>query len=79
MENFNAEFNRNDLGELIEMTRLKMSLSVDAFASLIGTKSREVVNAEEGLTNSCYNVIEKMLKNKRACSYFDIKVNFTLK
>jgi len=79
MESFSCDFNRNDLGELIEMIRLKMSLNVDAFASLIGTKSKEVVYAEEGMTNACYNILEKMVKNKECNKYFSMQVKFTLK
>lgn len=78
MEDYNCEFSRDELGEVIEMVRLKLGLSIDAFASAIGTKTKYVVNAEEGNDMSCYMVIEKMMLCKKVKDIFNIKIEFSM-
>lgn len=78
MESFKCDFSKSDFGEVIEMVRLKLKLSVDAFASAIGTKSKYVINAEEGNDMSCFMVLEKMMKCKKVKDIFEIQVEFKI-
>jgi hypothetical protein len=78
MEKFTCDFNRFDLGELIEMVRLKMELSSDGFSSLLGIKTATLMNAEDGLNTSVYLVLDKMIKHHKVSNYFSIQVEFKI-
>lgn len=79
MKKFTSDFNKLDLGEVIEMVRINMGLSMDGFASLLGVRTYVILQAEEGYNHNTFTILEKMIKHYKIKDYFDIKVNFVLK
>jgi len=73
MEDFEAEFTRKDIGEIIESVRIKMRLNMDAFSSHLGITMAQLTMAESGGRNA-YEIIEKMTSNNHIAKNFSIKI-----